>query len=222
MRAVATLLSMLVLLFGASPAVAQETGDADPVVTCVRISSDVELDDLAPLTLGRLLIAGEATFEVLDAGACDAVVSPEPTPTPTPASAPGPTNSPDPAAYVGFVAHGAGAVVELAGLARRNEAARGLDGLDRAAAELKRWARRQIRWLDRHPPAACYASAHSQWRDGAVQVRDGARAVRRAVRTLRPGPMRRAVRQLTAGSAKLTGVNLERVARACSGVEQET
>lgn len=197
--AVNSLSLSLALSLLAIPAAAQDLATDAPVEACVRVTTAIPIDDLGPLELGQLLIAGEATFEVLEPAACDSSAAPQS----------------EPAAYVEFVAQAAGAAVELAALAERSESAQGLDGLDRAARGLKLWAKRQIRWLDKHPPDACYADVHAQWRRGVVQVRNGAKGVRRSIRTLRPQPMRQAVRDLSGGANDLIDVNLDRVTRAC-------
>lgn len=159
-----------------------------------------------------MLIDGTVTVEVLEPEACGPVAEAfEPTSDPTSE----PQSEPEPGGCVDFVAHGAGAAIELAALAQKSENAKGLDGLDRAAKRLRKWSQRQIKWLDRHPPDACYADIHRQWRRGVVEVRGGSKAVRTSVRTLRPEPMRRAARQLSSGAANLVDVDLDAVTQAC-------
>jgi hypothetical protein len=116
---------------------------------------------------------------------------------------------------VTFLAHGAGAAIELAALAERHEGASTLGELDRAARSLAAWAKSQRKWLDRHAPQACYADVHKVWRQGVVDLRQGARSVRQSIARLEAAPMRRAVRKLVAGSEKLTGVDLDQVSRDC-------
>ena len=190
----------LLLAALAVPAAAQDTELETPVHTCLRITTDSVVEDLDAAGLGRMLLDGAAVLEVLAPEVCD------------PADAPG---TDEPEAYVEFVAHAAGAAIKLAALAEKSEDAEGLIGLDRAAKRLARWAKSQRKWLDRHPPQACYADVHAQWRRGVVQVRQGAKAVRKSIRTLRPQPMRKAVRDLAAGATALTGVDLDPVTRAC-------
>lgn len=250
MRSVATvLLLVLSVVVGITPTRAQASepgaspepaGSEEPAVAhgstvlCLRVTAPVPPGEVDAITLGQLLLDGEATLEAVEPGDCGADdVRPSPTPgvTPTPGAMPTPpptleptatprpgreaTREPGPRAYVRFVSHAAGAAVELAALAERSGDIDGLDELDRAARDLRRWARRQVKWLDRHPPAACYASVHRQWRRGVVRIRDGAGDVREAIRTLRPEPIRRAVRQLSAGVGDLRAVDLDRVTRAC-------
>jgi hypothetical protein len=204
----ATFISLALALLLASlalPAAAQDAELEAPVHTCLRITTDAAVDDLDAAGLGRLLLDGVAVLEVLAPEVCDPADEPG-------ADEPG---ADEPEAYVDFVAHAAGAAIKLAALAEKSAGAEGRTGLDRAAKRLARWAKSQRKWLDRHPPQACYADAHAQWRRGLVQVRQGAEAVRKSIRTLRAEPMRRAMRDLAAGATALAGVDLDPVTRAC-------
>ena len=202
--------STLSLGLFAMPVAAQDGAVDEPVETCLRITSAAPIEGLAPAALGQMLLDGGVTMEVLGPEACGAEVDrPE-------VDGQKPAREARTTPYVQFVAHGAGAAIELAALAERNRDAQSLSDLDRAARQLSAWAKSKRKWLDRHPPEPCYASVHKHWRRGVVDARAGAKAVRRSVRTLQPEPMRRGVRKLAASAKRLTSVDLERANRACA------
>lgn len=206
MKATALPLSLiLVLALFAAPVVAQ----AEPVTetTCLRLTSETPLEGVEPAALGQLLIEGAVAVEVLADEACraDRTESSEPAATGT--------------SHVRFIAFGAGAAVELAGLARRHEGADTIAEIDAAARAIAAWAKQQRKWLDNHPPQACYVAEHKRWRMGVVQVRRAAKSVREALRTFKPRPMRLAVRQLSAGADNLSSVDLGAVREACVGAD---
>jgi hypothetical protein len=192
---------ILVLAVFAAPVVAQ----AEPVTetTCLRLTSETPLESVEPAALGQLLIEGAVAVEVLADEACaaDGTASSEPAARGT--------------SHVRFIAFGAGAAVELVGLAKRHEGADTIVEIDTAARAIAAWAKHQRKWLDKHPPQACYQAEHKQWRTGVVQVRRAAKSVREALRTLKPRPMRQAVRQLSAGADNLSSVDLGAVRERC-------
>ncbi len=197
--------STLSLGLFAMPVAAQEGATDEPVQTCLRVTSASPIEGLAPAVLGQLLLDGGVTIGVLGPEACGLEVDGQE-----------PARELKTTPYVEFVAHGAGAAIELAALAERNRDAQTLADLDRAARQLSAWAKSNRKWLDRHPPDPCYAGVHARWRRGVVDARVGAKAVRRSVRTLQPEPMRRAVRKLAASAERLTSVDLEMASRACT------
>jgi hypothetical protein len=206
-----TLSAFLVVGLLATPVIAQDVepdvdaGAEGLVYTCLRISTTGSIDGLEPAAIGQLLLGGQATAELLEPEACE----------PEPAGAkrqPRSKSTP----YVEFVARGAGAAIELVALAERHDSAQDLDDLDRAAKSLSAWAQSQRKWLDRHPPQACYAGVHAQWRRGVVDVRQGAKAVHKSIRTLKAQPMRRAVRRLSRGARELASVDLDQASKDCT------
>ncbi len=204
MKAIALSLSIALMVHGfAVPTLAQDDAGADTVDTCVRLTSEVSLAGLAPAELGQLLIDGDVQVVVLEPQIC------------APAEPPSPVR-PKGTSYMRFVARGAGAAIELRALAEHHEGVDSLTKLDAAAVSVAAWAKQQRKWLDDHPPQACYRDVHKQWRKGVIQVRQGAKAVRRSIRTLEPAPMRKAVRQLWAGVGNLTDVDLDAAAEACA------
>ena len=206
------LMASLALALGvlASPAAAQDgqASDAPAVRTCALLTSAVELAELEAAEVAEGLLAGQISLELVPTEDCAVTSSGQDAEAAaTVAGTP----------YVEFVARGAGAAIELAALAERHEGARTLAALDRAAKDVHDWAGGQRKWLDRHPPQACYADAHAQWRAGVVDVREGAKDVRRAIKRLQAAPVERAVRELSSGAAKLTGLELDAFAQACLG-----
>ena len=199
-----TFAALLAVGLLATPSVSQDA-DPDPTASgqaCLLVSADRPLDGLTPTEIGELLVDGTASVRIVRGEAC----GPEAT-----------TDRPEASGtpYVAFVAHAAGAAIELAALAERHEGADSLSELDGAARSLAAWSKKQRRWLDRHPPQACYADVHAQWRQGLVEVRQGAKAVRVAIEKLKAAPMERAVRKLSSGTGKLADADLESVADAC-------
>jgi hypothetical protein len=207
-KAAALPISLIIALgLSVPPVAAQEGAVVAGETVCLRLTSEQPLTTLEPAELGQLLVEGDASVEIIEDEACASEA---------PREEPGAASG---TPYVAFVAHGAGAAIELAALAERHEGADTLRQVDAAARSLAAWARQQRRWLDNHPPQVCYEAVHRQWRKGVVQVRKGARAVRLSISTLKPAPMRRAVRQLTAGAQNLVEVDLDEIGQVCAMAE---
>lgn len=214
MKVAALPLSLILALAALGGSVlAQEDGATDiedgeaPVVSCLRVTSDVPLDGVEVAELGSWLIDGTIEVEVLEGDACA-----EPTPEPAPKA----KKKAKGTSYTKFVSRGAAAVIELAILAEKHEGADSLTDIDAAARGLEKWAAKQRKWLKNHAPQKCYKSVHTKWRKSVVDVEQGADALHRAIVGARWGDVAPAVQQVGAGLTRAGNVDLETATERCA------